>query len=88
MTYDVAVSDEVAAVLRELTLLDADCERLVYSIRTSGDDLTLTAGEADLDGLVGAVAFEANHESNRRRQKRLDAAFEALSSAADGLQVS
>jgi hypothetical protein len=80
---DVAVTDEVAAALRELSLLDADSERLVYSIRASGNNLLLTADEDDLDELVDSLAAEANHEPDRRRQKRLDAAFEALSSATD-----
>jgi hypothetical protein len=36
----------------------------------------------DLDEHIGFVAAEANHESNRRRQQRLDSAFDTLSSAA------
>jgi hypothetical protein len=35
--------------------------------------------------LIGAVAAEANHETNRRRQRRLDTAFNGLTSAADTL---
>ena len=44
----------------------------------------LSASDEDLDELIGAVAAEANHESNRRRQQRLDAAFETLNDKAAG----
>lgn len=38
----------------------------------------------DPDELMGAVAAEANHESDRRREKQLDAAFGVLNNAATG----
>ena len=34
------------------------------------------------DELIGFVAAEANHEPNRRRQQRLDVAFDTLNNAA------
>jgi hypothetical protein len=70
---------EVAATLRELQLLDVDCERLVYRIRVDGDQAVMGATDDDLEELVGYVAAEANHEPNRRRQRQLDAALDALS---------
>jgi len=79
---EIVISAEVAAALRELQLLDADCERLVFRIRAHHDGAVLPATNDDLDELVGFVAAEANHEPNRRRQQRLDTAFDALSSAA------
>ncbi|WP_256999906.1 hypothetical protein [Mycobacterium intracellulare] len=39
----------------------------------------------DLEELIGFVAAEANHEPNRRRQDRLDAAVNALTEAAQTL---
>ncbi len=42
----------------------------------------LAASDEDLYALIGSVAAEANHEPDRRRQQRLDAAFGALSAAA------
>jgi hypothetical protein len=41
----------------------------------------LSATDVDLDGLTGCTAAEANHEDDRRRRKRLDAAFGAVSDA-------
>ena len=79
---DIVIADEVAAALRELRLLDPDCERLVFAIRAHNDGAVLAATDDDLDELIGFVAAEANHEPNRRRQQRLDAAFEALNTAA------
>ena len=80
MTVDeviVSEHDETAAVLRELVLLDPDCERLVFGMRAHPDGAVLLAGADDLEGLIGFVAAEANHEPNRRRQHRLDAAFKS-----------
>jgi len=79
---EIVISMEVAAALRGLRLLDADCERLVFRIRAHNDRAVLSATDDDLDELIGFVAAEANHESNRRRQRRLDTVFDALSNAA------
>ena len=65
-----------------MQLLDTDCERLVFAIRARDDHAILAATDDDLDELIGFVAAEANHEPSRRRQQRLDAAFDALTIAA------
>ena len=69
----------MTATLRELQLLDIDCERLVYRIRVDGDQAVMAATDDHLEELVGYVAAEANQEPNRRRQRELDAALDALS---------
>jgi hypothetical protein len=79
---DIVIPTEVAAALRDLQLLDTNCERLVFRIRAHHDGAVLAASDDDLDELIGSVAAEANHEPNRRRQQRLDAAFDALNDAA------
>jgi len=79
---EIIIPDQVAAALRELRLLDTDSERLVFRIHARHDGAILAATDDDLDELIGFVAAEANHEPNRRRQQRLDAAFDALSTAA------
>jgi hypothetical protein len=79
---DIVIPTEVAAALRDLQLLDTNCERLVFRIRAHHDGAVLAASDDNLDELIGSVAAEANHEPNRRRQQRLDAAFAALSDAA------
>lgn len=78
----IVISADVAAALRDLQLLDSDCERLVFRIRTHHDRAVLDATDDELEELIGFVAAEANHEPNRRRQRRLDSAFDALNSAA------
>ena len=83
--HEVVIADEVAAALRELVLLDPDCERLVFGMRAHPRDAALHATADDLDELIGFIAAEANHEPNRRRQQRLDAAFDKLSTAAQKL---
>ena len=81
---DIVIANEVAAALRDLHLLDRDCERVVYRIRAQHDVAVLTATEDDLDELITALAAEANHEQKRSRQQRLDAAFDALNDATAG----
>lgn len=81
----VIVGDETAAALRELGLLDPKCERLVYGMRAYPDGVLMLAGADDLDELIGFVAAEANHEPNRRRRQRLEAAFDELTEAAQTL---
>jgi hypothetical protein len=81
---NIVIANQFAAALRELQLLDIDCERLVFRIRAQHDGAVLSATDDELEELIGAVAAEANHESNRRRQQRLDAAFDALNDAAAG----
>lgn len=80
---EIVIPDEVGAALRELQLLDPDCERLVFRIRADRDSIMLAATDEDLEELIGSVAAEANHEPNRRRRQRLDAAFAALNGAAE-----
>jgi hypothetical protein len=80
-TNEIVISNEVAAVLRGLQLPDRDCERLIFRIRAHRDSAVLAATDDDLDELIGFVAAEANHETNRRRQQRLDAALDALNDA-------
>jgi hypothetical protein len=79
---EIAIPNEVAAALRDLQLLDSNCERLVFSARAGDAGAVLAATDDDLEELIGALAAEANHEPNRRRQRRLDAAFDVLNGAA------
>lgn len=80
--FKIKISDEIVAALHDLLLLDRDCQRLVFRIRTQKLGALLIATDDDLEQLIGFIAAEANHETNRRRQQRLDTAFEALHSAA------
>jgi hypothetical protein len=79
---EIVIPDQVTAELCDLPLLDADCERVVFRIRAHRDGGTLAATRDDLDELIGFVAAEANHEPNRRRRQRLDAALDVLNTAA------
>jgi hypothetical protein len=79
----VAIPADVAGTLRALQLLDSDTERLVFRARASDDGIVLVGDDDDLDELIGYVAAEANHEDDRRRQRRLDHAFETVTRALD-----
>jgi hypothetical protein len=79
----VVIPGDVAATLRALRLLDSDTERFVFRAQASGDGIVLVGDDDDLDELAGYMAAEANHEDNRRRQRRLDHAFETVTRAVD-----
>ena len=81
--HEIVLDAEIAAALRALLFLDIDCQRAVFAIRAHDSRHHLAVTHPELDELIGAVAAEANHEPNRRRQQRLDAAFDALNIAAD-----
>lgn len=78
----VVVPADVAAALRSLMFVDTDAERLVFRATVTDEGVVLTGDDDECDELIGYVAAEANHEPDRRRQKRLDAAFTALNDAA------
>lgn len=80
--HDIVIDAEIAAALRTLAFLDIDCQRAVFAIQARDNSLHLAVTDTDLDELIGAVAAEANNEPNRRRQQRLDAAFDSLNTAA------
>ena len=79
---ELVIPNEVAAVLRELQLPDADCERVVFRIRAHDGGAVLPTTGDDLDELIGFVAAEANPEPSRRRRQRRDTARDALSNTA------
>ncbi len=77
-TVEALVTPEVAATLRSLLLVDTAGERLVFRARPIDGGVVLAGDDDDLEELLGYLAAEANDETNRRRQKRLDQAFEML----------
>ncbi|WP_010149309.1 hypothetical protein [Serinicoccus profundi] len=80
--HQILIPTDVASTLRELRLLDVDCQRLVFRIHPHATGaVVLPATEDGLEELIGSVAAEANHETDRRRQRRLDVAFEVLNDA-------
>jgi hypothetical protein len=86
-TTSVLVTGDVASAFRELRLLDADCERVVFRAERHPAGVVLSGSDDTFDELVGFLAFEANHETDRRRQKRLDQAFDVLMVALEGKEL-
>ncbi len=74
----VTVSSEVIEILRTVMPLDVECERMVFGARLVDGSILVNGSVDELDSLIDSVAAEANHEQNRRRQRRLDAAYDAL----------
>ena len=79
----VVIPAETAPMLFDLKLLDRATERLVFRAQVSDDGVSLVGDDDEFEELLGFVAAEANHEDDRRRQRRLDSAFEILDRAID-----
>ncbi len=78
----ISIPEQVADTLRDLTFLDRSCERVVYGARVDRGAVALAVTDQELDELIGSVAAQANHEPDRRRRQRLDAALTTLETAA------
>ena len=64
-----------------LRLLDTESLRVVYAARLTDVGMLVSAGEEDLENLIGDVADEANHETDRGRQRGLDDVIRILDAA-------
>jgi hypothetical protein len=64
-----------------LRLLDANSLRVVYAARLTGAGVIVSAGEEDLENLIGYVANEASHETDRARRRGLDDVMRILDAA-------
>lgn len=84
---EIMISEETAATLRDLYLIDPDCEAVVFRMRSTDRGLVLSARDGVIEELLGFVAAEANHEEDRRRRKRLDAAFAEVSEAFEAVDA-
>jgi len=69
----VYLDDDGYALLRSAQVsMDRDTERAVMAAQHTGRGIRLSIPPDLLEDLVGAIAFEANHEETRERQRRLD----------------
>jgi hypothetical protein len=85
-THDINISHDAALSLRAMMLLDVDCERVIYGARNDGVRVILIATDEQLEDLVGYLATEADHETNRGRRLRLAAAYDELRQARDAFR--
>jgi hypothetical protein len=83
-TREVSVPNDVASTLRGIQIFDRESERMVFRARAEHGSVVLEGSDDNLESMAEFVAAEANHEPNRRRQKRLDDAFAYLSDTLGG----
>jgi hypothetical protein len=80
--HQVEVPADLGPILRNLLFLDTAAERLVFGARAKPSHrMVLTGTNNDFEELTGTIAAEANHEPNRTRRRRLDHAFDILTTA-------
>ena len=80
------IPPDIAATLRSLMLIDSACERMIFRATVADGGIVLAGDVDDLDEVLGYVMAEANREDDRRRQKRLDTAFNVLSEVVEQAQ--
>lgn len=83
----VVLSAEDWATVRTLDLLDSGGERLVYSATPAGSKVVFETNLDGVENLLEHLAAEANHEEDRRKQKRLDLAVDALERQLEGIDA-
>jgi hypothetical protein len=81
MRTTVRLPIEDAPLLYEVMTLDPDVERMVFSVAIRDGHAEVVGTPDEIEELAGSVAFEANHEPNRRRERRLDGLFMLLNDA-------
>ena len=67
----VLTKDEIREV-RQNPVLSSEAESLLYGAIIVNGDIVVRATLEELDDFQGCVAFDANHEEKKRRQKVLD----------------
>jgi hypothetical protein len=65
-------------LLLDELIIDRECERMLYRARPHPDGVELSGPEDELDVLTDAVAFEANHASNRSKRLRWNEIYDHL----------
>ena len=72
------VPEKTYRIRLDALVLDQGCERVLYGARPHPDGVELSGNPADFEELMSAVAFEANHETTRSRQRRWDDVYACL----------
>ncbi len=62
-----------------LSSIDSDIEKQFKLATVKGNRISIQMNAYDLDELLGCIAAVANHETNRARQRKLDALFQRVS---------
>lgn len=78
--HQVWVDPQMATALQAITVLDVEVARTVFRAHSTGDGVVVTGSVEALEDLAEHVAAEANHETQRRRRRVLDATLEVLES--------
>ncbi|MDP2948726.1 MAG: hypothetical protein Q8P22_04235 [Chloroflexota bacterium] len=80
---EMLVSREEHRELRRMVALDPESQRVVDGTVVTTRGIVMRGTEEELDDLLGCVAFEANHEENRRRRRILDGVYERVEAILD-----
>ena len=76
--HEVVLTGDEIRELRRSLILSPEGESLIYGAVISDKGIVIQATVDELDDLQGYIAFEANHEEKRRRQRILDQIYEHI----------
>ena len=70
--FEVVLTEQEYDELKNCLVTSPEDDRIIYGATYTGESIILRASGEDFDEFAGYLAFNANHEGNRRRQLILD----------------
>lgn len=70
--FEVVLTEQEYDEVKKCLVMDPEGDRIIYGATYTSEGIVLRASGEDLDDFAGYLAFEANHEENRMRQRVLD----------------
>lgn len=70
--FEVVLTEQEYDELKNCLVAFSEDDRIIYGATYTGESIILRASGEDLDEFAGCLAFNANREENRRRQRILD----------------
>ena len=71
-SFEVILTEQEYDELRKCLVMDPEGDRIIYGATYTSEGIVLRASGEYLDDFAGYLAFDVNHEENRRRQRGLD----------------
>jgi len=78
---EITLTDEEYDELKRCLVMDPEGDRIIYGAIYTSEGIVLRASGEDLDNFAGYLAFEVNHEENRKRQRILERVLDRVEAA-------
>jgi hypothetical protein len=78
---EITLTDEEYDEVKKCLVMDPEGDRIIYGATCTSERIVLRASGEDLDNFAGYLAFEVNHEENRRRRRILERVLDRVEAA-------